>query len=174
MALTKERLEHQREYRARTKNAASKKYYAANKEKIYASSKAWKEANPDRVKKTQKKARQARVEKINNDFDAFINHKYAAQRNGARRRGFPWNITKVQFRKKFEEAKLCNLTGITMSYKIGDIHQASLDRIDNRYGYSVKNTQVVSAMANKSRMDLTIQQWNKLCISRAKQLGYRK
>jgi hypothetical protein len=177
MALTKKQLEYQREYRERTKNAANKKYYAANKEKIYASTKAWKEANPDKVKITAHKARQTRVKKINNDFDTFINYKYAAQRSGARRRGLPWNLTKVQFRKKFEEAKLfkfCKLTGIIMSYKIGDIHQASLDRIDNRYGYSVKNTQVVSAMANKSRMDLTIKQWDKLCISRAKQLGYHK
>ena len=34
MAMTKERLEYQREYRKRTGNAAQKKYYEGNKEKI--------------------------------------------------------------------------------------------------------------------------------------------
>jgi len=170
MALTKERLEYQRAYRKRTGNAASKKY--ANSEKGKAIQKEWRESVEGQ--KSIKRSTAARKKRINSDFDSFVSYKFTSIQNGAKTRDLAFNITKNQLKTFLEENPKCDETGRTVTYKQGCLNQASIDRINNRYGYSLKNIRVVCQQVNYARNNMTIEEFKQMCKDVAKNAKKRR
>jgi hypothetical protein len=170
MAMTQERLEYQRAYRKRTGYAASKKY--SNSERGKELQKEWRESVVGQ--KSIKRSKVARKKRINSDFDAFVSYKFTSIRNGAKSRKLAFNITKDQLKTLLEENPKCAETGRMVTYKQGCPNQASIDRIDNRYGYSLKNVQVVCQQVNYARNDMTIEEFEKMCIDVAKNIKKRQ
>lgn len=150
MALTQERLEYQREYRKRTGNAAEKKYYNANKEACKARSRAWQLDNPLKLKKHIKRAQTKRA----TDLTAFANHAFAVIKSRAKKDGRGLKITATYLKTLLQLAnKTCQVTGLPVSYNVGDVHKASFDRIDNNKGYVYGNLQVVSSYINYAKQE---------------------
>jgi hypothetical protein len=176
MAMTQAQLEYQREYRKRTGNAANKKYYEANKEKYFEASKAWRAANPEKVrawraantekiremsaawraanpKKVKLMAARRRA-RIQSSVEAFADYAFTVIKSRAKKDGRGLKITAKYLKTLLEDANgVCQVSGLPLSYKIGDIHKASFDRIDNNKGYVYGNLQVVSSYYNYAKQE---------------------
>jgi hypothetical protein len=161
MAWTKEqRNEWQREYRKRTGYAASKKYQNSEKAKI--AQKEWRESVEGQ--KSIKRAVVSRKKRINSDFDTFVSYTFTSLKNGAKTRKLSFPISKPQLKKFLVDNPNCAETGRAVTYKQGCPNKASIDRIDNRYGYSIKNIRVVVQVINFARSDMTVDDFRQMCI----------
>ena len=157
MAMTQERLEYQREYRKRTGYAASKKYIVS-----------------DKGKKSIKRAVISLKKRINSDFDAFVAYSVRSLRSGAKTRNLAFNLTKGQIKKFLEENTVCAESGRTVTYQQGCPNKASIDRINNRHGYSLKNIQVVCQQVNYARNDMSVEEFEQMCIDVANNIKMRR
>lgn len=197
MAMTQARLEYQREYRLRTRNASQKKYYQANKDKIYQTAKAWREANPEKVRETKAAWNAANLEKVRewsrawraanpekvremtaawraanpkkiklfrdnakqkreNDITAFAKHAFSVIKSRAKKDGRGLKITAHYLETLLRNANgVCQVSGLPITYKIGDVNIASFDRIDNNKGYVYGNIQVVSSYVNYAKQEFS-------------------
>jgi len=118
MAMTQERLEYQRDYRARTGYAASKKY----------------------VTKTR--------DKLEGDINAFAKHMWNSLKKGASKRGIKFKLTLKNIKELLETQKYCAISGREVTYRLGDLNKASVDRIDSNDYYHIDNVQIVTSIAN--------------------------
>jgi hypothetical protein len=176
MAMTQAQLEYQRDYRKRTGNAANKKYYESNKEKIFEASKAWRAANPEKVRawcaantekiremsaawrvanpKKVKLMAARRRDRIQSSVEAFADYAFTVIKSRAKKDGRGLKITAKYLKTLLEDANgVCQVSGLPISYKIGDVHKASFDRIDNNKGYVYGNLQVVSSYYNFAKQE---------------------
>jgi hypothetical protein len=170
MALTQERLEYQRAYRKRTGYAASIKYQSSEKGKE--ARKEWQSSTEG--KKSIKRAVISRKKRINSDFDTFASYMYSSLKNGAIKRGLAFNITLLQLKTFLNENSMCSSSGRTVTYQQGCPNKASIDRINNRHGYSLKNIQVVCQQINYARNDMSIQEFEQMCIDVANNIKMRQ
>jgi hypothetical protein len=157
MPMTREALEYQREYRKRTGYAASKKY-----------------SESEKGKKTAKRSVAALKKRINSNFDEFVKYTNRSLKAGAKARDLAFNLTTDQIKNILEENTKCSETGRKLTYKQGCPNKASIDRINNRYGYSAKNVQVVCQQVNYARNDMTIEEFEQMCIDVAKNIKKRR
>jgi hypothetical protein len=141
MAMTQKQLEYQREYR---KN------------------------NPEMYKKHQKQTIKSRNRKMVEDLDFFIDFTYKSLKNGAEARGYAFNLNKTQLRHLVETNTHCALSGRKLTRQPGCPNKLSIDRIDNRYGYSMKNVRVVTQQVNIHRLDSTTEDFVRLARDIAK------
>jgi hypothetical protein len=123
MALSQERLEYQREYRARTGYAASKKYAAK------------------------------RADSLESDINLFARDQWHKLRKGASTRGIGWRITLRDFTELLSTQRHCAISGRQVSFRLGDVNKASLDRIDSNKAYDLDNVQIVTTIANMMKRD---------------------
>ena len=151
MPLTKKQLEYQREYRKRTGYAAAKKYQNSEKGIV-----------------TRKKAHEVYKHKINNNFDAFVSYLRRSLKSGAKSRDLAFNLNTKQLKEFLLDNPTCAETGRQVTYKQGCPNKASIDGINNRYGYSLKNIRVVIQNVNYARNDMTIKDFREMCIDIAK------
>ena len=142
MALTQEQLEYQREYRRN---------------------------NPERYRKQQKKTIAIRNRKMVEDLDYFVEATYKSLINGAKNRDYPFNISKKQLHTVISNATHCVCSGRKLTRLPGDPNKISIDRIDNRFGYSLKNIQVVAQCVNIHRLDATMEDFILMCRDVVKQ-----
>ena len=145
MALTQEQLEYQRQ---------------------------WRKENQDLYKEQQRRSSLSQKKKINSDPKYFINHTFTSLRGGAEVRGYAFNLTKSQLAKIINSNTKCALSGRTLVLKQHDPNKVSIDRIDNRYGYSLKNCQAVSQQINKHRLDLSVEDFVAMCCDVAANHGW--
>ena len=131
----------------------------------------WRKNNRDKYLEYAKVTNENRRKKINSDPEYFLTHTYSSLKSGAFARGYAFNLSKKQL-KKLLETKNCQLSGRPLVQQTHNVNKISIDRIDNRYGYSVKNVQVVSAEVNKHRLDLSVNDFIKLCVDVAVHNGY--
>ncbi len=156
MAMTQAQLERQREYRLRTGNAVQKKYYQANKAKIYQASKDWRAANPEKVKIIRKKALKNSKQRRQSSIAAFAEHAFSTIKSRAKKHGRGLKITANYLETLLRNANgVCQVSGLPITYKIGDVHIASFDRIDNNKGYVYGNIQVVSSYVNYAKQEFS-------------------
>ena len=134
----------------------------------------FKENDPAGYKLYMKQKYEKRVNAINSDPLTYAKNKFAKQRSGANRRGLAWNLSLGQVTKLVTETKHCSISGRPLVLEINHPDSPSLDRIDNRYGYSAKNVQVVSAELNKARLDLSVDDFVKMCVDVARHFGHVK
>jgi hypothetical protein len=118
MALSQERLESQREYRARTNYAADKKHAAK------------------------------RADLLESDIKLFARDQWNKLRKGAIIRKISWRITLRDFTALLSTQRHCAISGREVSFRLGDVNKASLDRIDSNKGYTLDNVQIVTTIAN--------------------------
>ena len=62
----------------------------------------------------------------------------------------------------------------TVTYQQGCPNKASIDRINNRYGYSLKNIQVVCQQVNYARNDMSTEEFEQMCIDVANNIKMRQ
>ena len=129
MALTQERLEYQREYRARTGYATQKRYIAKRTEELAA------------------------------DINKFAKDQWRKLKHGAEIRSIPFKITLKDFTKLLTTQTHCAISGRQVTYRLGDMNKASLDRIDSAKGYTLDNVQIVTTIANMMKRE-----WNQADI----------
>jgi hypothetical protein len=123
----------------------------------------WRKENPEQYKEQQKRTRQYRNERINSDPEKFVNYTYSSLAQGAGSRGYAFNLSKKQLRNLLFENKTCALSGRELVFQQKNPNKASVDRINNRLGYSVKNCQIVSSQINRHRLDLSVEEFIKMC-----------
>lgn len=133
----------------------------------------WRKANPEKYKEQQKRTRQYRNERINSDPDKFVAYMYEGLKRGAIARGYAFNLNKKQLKDLLTENKVCALSGRPVVLQQYARDKASVDRVNNKHGYSVKNVQVVSQQINRHRLDLSVDDFVTMCCDVAKHHGWR-
>ena len=128
----------------------------------------WRKNNPNEYRAQQVRTRKNRSAKMAEDVDYFAVQYYNALKTGAKNRGKPFNLTKKDIRTLVETKTTCAATGRKLTRVVGCPDKFSIDRIDNRYGYSMKNVQVVTQQANIHRLDDTWEDFVAMCIDVAK------
>jgi hypothetical protein len=170
MAMTQERLEYQRAYRKRTGYAASRKYQSSEKGKEALAE--WRSSTEG--KKSIKLSFISRKKRINSDFDTFVSYMYSSLKNGAIKRSLAFNITLLQLKKFLIENTICSSSGRLVTYQQGCPNKASIDRINNRHGYSLKNIRVVCQQVNYSRNDMSVEEFEQMCMDVANNIKMRQ
>ena len=132
----------------------------------------WRKDNKELYDDQQRRTRESRKTKINSDPEYFINYTFTSLRNGAEVRGYAFNLNKSQLTKIITSNTKCALSGRTLVLKQNDPNKVSIDRIDNRYGYSLKNCQAVSQQINKHRLDLSVEDFVAMCCDVAANNGW--
>ena len=170
MPMTQERLEYQRAYRKRTGYAASRKYQSSEKGKEALAE--WRSSTEG--KKSIKLSFISRKKRINSDFDTFVSYMYSSLKNGAVKRSLAFNITLLQLKKFLIENTMCSSSGRLVTYQQGCPNKASIDRINNRHGYSLKNIRVVCQQVNYSRNDMSVEEFEQMCMDVANNIKMRR
>jgi hypothetical protein len=170
MPMTQERLEYQRAYRKRTGYAASRKYQSSEKGKEALAE--WRSSTEG--KKSIKLSFISRKKRINSDFDTFVSYMYSSLKNGAVKRSLAFNITLLQLKKFLIENTMCSSSGRLVTYQQGCPNKASIDRINNRHGYSLKNIRVVCQQVNYSRSDMSVEEFEQMCMDVANNIKMRR
>lgn len=170
MAMTQERLEYQRAYRKRTGYAASRKYQSSEKGKEALAE--WRSSTEG--KKSIKLSFISRKKRINSDFDTFASYMYSSLKSGAIKRGLAFNITLLQLKTFLNENTICSSSGRLVTYQQGCPNKASIDRINNRHGYSLKNIRVVCQQVNYSRNDMSVEEFEQMCMDVANNIKMRQ
>jgi hypothetical protein len=107
------------------------------------------------------------------DIDRFTQELYKQTRDGARKRGIKFTLTKDNFYTLLENSKgKCALSGMNISTHFNCLVKASIDRIDSNKAYTMNNVQVVASIVNKSKNVLSDADYVKMCVNVAKNNGY--
>jgi hypothetical protein len=162
MAMTKEALEKQREYRKRNPQV-SKKYYENNKDKYAENRKRWRKENPMQYQEQWKTSKASQYKRMAEDIDVFTKYQLTSLKSGASRRGIAFNLNFTQLKNLFLSNTTCALSGVKLTFNAKNKSKASIDRINSKHGYSIKNCQVVSAQINKHKLNLTDNEFITLC-----------
>lgn len=87
--------------------------------------------------------------------------------NNANLRGLIWDITIDDVADAYEQQLgFCVLTGWPVGWaEVGQIHTASIDRIDSDFGYVVDNIQIVHKMVNMMKQQYTQQEFINVCLA---------
>ena len=95
-------------------------------------------------------------------------------RKSALHRGYAWEITIEQVALVYAQQNgCCALTGWPIGWSQTQWqHTASIDRIDNRYGYVLANIQLVHKTVNMSRGTLALSQFIHICRAVANQVKW--
>ena len=88
--------------------------------------------------------------------DIDIANKLIQLHRSATDRGIEFNLTFNDV-KKLLNSKICFYTKVTLNEKLNDIHQRTIDRVDNEKGYITGNVVACSSTFNKLKNNLTIQ-----------------
>jgi hypothetical protein len=166
--------EYQKKYREQNPEKVreyAKKYREENPEKHKENLKQWREKNPEKVKQYSIKKRL----EAETDIDKFVDILYRGMvdrtriRNKKGREHEMMDFDREFLKKKIARSNgVCSISGLPLSFKKGDPCVVSVDRKNNSKGYVKNNIQIVAAVINVARQDLTIKQFVALCKSVAK------
>lgn len=89
---------------------------------------------------------------------------FTHMRRNAKLRNFSISVTPEEIQRLWEtQSGRCALSGQLLSFRSGDLHKASLDRIDSNLGYIPGNLQWVSKTVNYMKRDLDQEVFLELC-----------
>ncbi len=129
-----------------------------------------KEQDPDFVKQHYSRS----VERMNGDPYLLAARRYSKQMSSAKTsRGIPWRLDREKTIKLIVESKVCSISGRPLVFKINDPDVPSIDRIDSRLGYTKSNIQITSALVNKSKGEMTDDEFFDLCCQVVEHNGYK-
>lgn len=132
----------------------------------------WRKENPEKYREQQKRTRAYKNQRINSDPEEFVSYMYKGLKQGAAARGYAFNLSQKQLKQLLSENTVCALSGRPVVLQQYATDKASVDRINNKYGYSVKNVQVVSQQINRHRLDLSVEEFVKMCCDVAEHHGW--
>jgi hypothetical protein len=116
-------------------------------------------------KRTGYAASKKYMAKVDTDFDRFVDHNFNSIKAGAKKRNLSFNVSKKQIYNKLKDSKYCAKSGVPLEHKRNSPNKASIDRIDSRYGYSLKNIQVVCQAYNIAKMDRPDKDFVEFCCA---------
>lgn len=125
--------------------------------------KSLRETNPEAYRDLMDKKYAERVRQLNSEPDKFAQMKFTKQRNGAKDRKIPWDLTAEYVHKIVKETKHCAISGRQVFLEVNHVDGASIDRIDASKGYTTDNVVITSQIINKARGELTIEEFVKMC-----------
>ena len=141
-------------YRCKVCHRADRKAWReANPEKVKARSKAWREANPEKAKACSKAWYEANREEKKASSKAYRLTpvgKLREYEDNAKRRGIPFLLTEEEFNALWQ--KPCHYCG-------AEIKTIGLDRVDNYGPYHIDNVVSCCASCNRSKQTATLEEW---------------
>jgi|688.fasta_scaffold653274_1 hypothetical protein len=114
----------------------------AIKQKMYASAKAWRAANPKALTRLRSKYRSA-------DPARYL---FFESRARAKKRGLDFDLTREWFAEKLR-AGACEITGLPFEYGRHSLRRPSPDRRDNNCGYTKENCRIILLGLNLLKKD---------------------
>lgn len=117
----------------------------------------------DEITKTERAAK-SKYEALRANIDPVASMYYISK-TSARRRGIEFDITLDELRMLCTVYDRCPLTGEKLEYTTNrngltkgewQANKASLDRINNEYGYSIRNCWIISCRANQIKSSCTL------------------
>lgn len=132
----------------------------------------WRRNNIEKYQAQKRRHRQNTQRRINSDFECFLRYSFKSLKRGAKRRGYDFQLTMEDLRVLLTGTDRCGITGDELVFQTKSPKKASIDRIDNNLGYTKDNCHVVTAEANRHRLDSDLQKFNDLCCRVAEKLGY--
>lgn len=140
------------------KNGPPKKENALRRDKdyLYAKTKAWREANPERTKDRARADHEKRKERYRDNPALYL---WKSARNRSKTLGIAFDIDPEDILVPLTCPILeIPIDILTSNYTTG----ASLDRVINDKGYVKGNVRVISRKANRMKQDSTIEQLEKM------------
>ncbi len=129
-----------------------------------------KQQDPDYVKDHYSKS----VERMNSDPYVLAARRYSKQMSNAKNsRNIPWRLDKEKTIRLIAESKYCSISGRPLIFEIGDPDVPSIDRKDSRLGYTKSNIQIVSALVNKAKGEMTDDEFFEMCCEVVEHNGYK-
>jgi hypothetical protein len=121
-----------------------------------------------------KKKYKERTQRANNDRVVFSKRRFAEQKSKARnKRKIPFRLDKQKTVDSMVATDHCSISGRELVFMVGHPDCPSIDRIDSKKGYTKSNIQITSAVVNRSKMDLTTDEFVQLCLDVVRHHGYR-
>jgi hypothetical protein len=109
----------------------------------------------------------SRVQWLKNRFPDGFSNMYRNYKRGAEKRNLSFSIDKDDFyRLTQENCHYCNAAPGQIMYarsKYTTFIYNGIDRIDNRYGYSLSNCVPCCKWCNQAKSDMSIQEFNDWC-----------
>ena len=140
------------------------RYYQDNKHVFQARNKQWANKNPEKIKEIERRRRQTPEHKTyakqwreqNKDYikeyKQSLKGKYSEYRQNAKNRNFVFELTFEQFQSFWK--KPCTYCG-------AEIETIGLDRKNSNAGYTIDNVSPCCYNCNRSKSDLSLDEWNK-------------
>jgi hypothetical protein len=128
-----------------------------------------KEQDPNYVKTHYSKS----VERMNSDPYILASRRYSKQMSSAKNsRGIAWRLDREKTIEIIAESTKCAISGRTLVFEIGHQDVPSIDRKDSRLGYTKRNIQITSALVNKSKGEMTDEEYINVCRQVLEHNGY--
>ena len=125
---------------------------------------AWRKNNPELYAEQQRRTLDSRRRKLAEDFDFFVDYTYKSLKRSAIKRGISFRLSRKQLHKFILTHTHCEVSGRKLTRITGCLNRFSVDRIDSRYGYSIKNIQAVTQQLNMSKLDTAISDYISLAM----------
>ena len=125
--------------------------------------KALRESDPEKYRILMDEKYARRVDQLNSEPDKFAQQKFVKQRASAKERGLEWELERDKVHKMIKEAKICSISGRQLVMAVNHPDAPSIDRIDNARGYHHDNVHITSQLVNKSRGEMTIDEFVTMC-----------
>ena len=125
---------------------------------------AWRKNNPELYAEQKRRTLDSKHRKLAEDFDFFVDYTYKSLKRGAIKRGISFRLSRKQLYKFILTHTHCEVSGRKLTRITGCPNRFSVDRIDSRYGYSIKNIQAVTQLLNMSKLDTAISDYISLAM----------
>jgi hypothetical protein len=147
------------------RRAYDKQYRIENKNKIQAQQQKYnalphvKKHRKKIVRKWYEENREA-VIAYHRELDSTIEGKIRRWKQGAKRRGIPWELT-PEFVKSLPT--ICHYTGLPLTLEVGKVNTMSIDRVDSSKPYDPNNVVPCCSMINNMKRDYTKEEFVEMC-----------
>lgn len=148
------------------------RYYAENREHLIATNSEWNRNNAEIHRAAQTAWRQKNKE----DRITKLKQVLRTAQSNATKRGFECRIDLEVFDAWLKvQGEKCALTGIEFDYTCDQKYRVrpfapSIDRIDSSKGYTFDNIQVVCAMVNRAKNEMSQELFDRMCRARVEML----
>ncbi len=103
------------------------------------------------------------LDRVNNNKESWASLKVSKQKDAARRRGIGWELNDYKIKKKIAESTTCALSGRSLVHQINHPDAPSIDRKNSCGNYTNQNSQIVCAIVNKMKGEMTISEFVQRC-----------
>lgn len=150
---------------------SNRKWVEANRDHVRQKQKEYREKNKDKIKAYREENKEAIKESSRKHYKTaetiphrFVNYLFSSCKRGAKDRNIPFKLTKEDIENLCINSNgKCALSGLPLTSERNNPMKASVDRIDSNKGYTKNNVQLVGAMVNTAKNDLTTDMFVLMC-----------